>query len=450
MVYLALISPLRPLTDSERSITLWPPSTPLGAWLHRTLLAPWQRWDVHYYLSIVEHGYRVDDGTAQFHPLLAWLATPLAWLTGNALLGLLLVSSLSGALLLIVFGRLARLDLSPNAAQTATLLLLFSPPSWVLFAPYTEPLFLLWSVLCLLWARNHRWWLAGLAGALATLTRQQGLFLILPMAWCLWKAAGRRPLQALANWRDWLALGLIPLGLLIWLLYRSIVLGDLQANFTSPQTLIYSLLISPSANKVVPHQAFLPPWQALGLALEKMVMDPNFDLLVDLIQAMAWVIFAGLAWHGMRTEYRILTVTIGLVSFGYYTGPFYPYIGLPRHLMLAFPVYRGTRLCSHAFVCCTILSVAPQRTREKAIHKETAKGSGSPFYIPHMSGTISPYSNTTLTLAPLPFTHPGSLIVNTYFGATPAFHAHVRARIVQGRSSALLNLAVVRRHRHRH
>lgn len=342
-LYLIMVSPIKPFTDQERNILVWPPSMPLGAWLDRVLLRPWQRWDVKFYLWIVERGYRVDDGTAQFHPLLAWLATPLAWLTGNSLLGLLLVSSLTGALFLIAFSRLARLDLSPVATRTALLLLLFSPPSWVLFAPYTEPLFLLCSVLCLLWARQHRWWLAGLAGALATLTRQQGLFLLFPLAWELWEAAARTPRRALKAWRDWLALGLIPLGLLVWLLYRAIALGDLQANFANPQALIYSLLISPSSSLVVPYQSFLPPWQALWLALQIFASKPTIDIdtMVDLTLAAAWLILLVLSWRGMRTSYRIYAVVIGLVSFGYHTGPFYPYMGLPRHLLLAFPVFIG-------------------------------------------------------------------------------------------------------------
>src|SRR3954453_9712890 len=92
---IALISPLRPLTPTEKTIPLWPPSGGFGAWLGRVVLAPWQRWDAKYYIWIVERGYRADDGTAQFHPLLAWLATPLALVTGNALFALLLVSSLA-------------------------------------------------------------------------------------------------------------------------------------------------------------------------------------------------------------------------------------------------------------------------------------------------------------------------------------------------------------------
>lgn len=340
-LWAALISPLRPLTQGEQALPLWPSVAPLGAWLERVLLLPWQRWDVHYYLSIVERGYRADDGTAQFHPLLPWLATPLARLTDSGLLALLLVSSVATLALLVAFERLARLDLSPADSRTATLLLLCSPPAFILFAPYTESLWLLCAVLCLLWARQRRWWLAGLAGGLATLTRQQGIFLVLPLAWEVWIAAGRDWRRMLQMWHAWPALGLAPLGLLIWLVYRAVALGDLQAELSDPQALIYSLLISPSASKVVPVQAFLPPWQALALALEKMWREPELSLAVDLVLGGAFLALTALAWPRLSGAYRILVATISLVSFSYHTGPFYPYMGLPRHLLLAFPVFIG-------------------------------------------------------------------------------------------------------------
>jgi hypothetical protein len=340
-VWAAFVAPLHRQTERERAIAAWPPSAPLGTWLERVLLAPWERRDAVYYINIVARGYRVDDGTAQFHPLLAWLATPLTYLGASPLLALLLVSSLASALLLVVFARLARLDLDADDTRTSTLLLICSPLAFVLFAPYTEGLFLLWATLCLYWARMERWWLAGLAGALATLTRQQGVFLAVPLAWELWEAAGRRWRNVLPAWRDWLALGLIPAGLLLWLIYRAVALQDLHADFNNPQALIYSLLVSPSASKVVPVQALLWPWQALGLALEKLWRAPEYDLVVDLVLGSGFLVLLGLAWRRLRTSYRLYALAIVLVSFGYYTGPFYPYMGLPRHLLLAFPVFIG-------------------------------------------------------------------------------------------------------------
>lgn len=330
-----------PLTSLEQNIPLWPPSRPILAWLERVWLSPWERWDVTYYIRIVDQGYRVDDGTAQFHPLLAWLATPLHWMGLAPLLSLMVVSSIASLVLLLVFEHLARLDLNVQQTYTSTLLLITAPPAFIVFAPYTEGLFLLWAVLCFWCVRQDRWWAAGIAGALAVLTRQQGLFLLFPLAWELWEAAGRNWRCALLRWKDWLALGCIPLGLLIWLVYRALALNDMQPNWHSVHTIIYSVLISPGASKVVPHQTFMWPWQALWLALTIFWRTREYELAIDLVAGFAFLMLLALAWKQMRLSYRIYTLVITLVSFSYHTGPFYPYMGLPRHLLLAFPIFIG-------------------------------------------------------------------------------------------------------------
>ncbi|NJP05837.1 MAG: hypothetical protein HC837_09550 [Chloroflexaceae bacterium] len=276
----------------------------------------------------------------QFHPLYPWLATPLAAIMGQPLLALLLVSSLATLGLLIAFEYLARLDLAPPAARTSTLLLILAPPAFILFAPYTESLFLLCSVLCILWAREQRWWLAGLAGALATLTRQQGLFLLLPLAWEMWEVSNRQWRHLLLAWRSWLALALVPAGMLVWIIYRALALGDVQANFSNPQALIYSVLISPSASKVVPEQAFLWPWDVLWVAAQNYQLSPGQNI-VDLVLGAGFLVLLVVAWPNMRISYRIYAVVVTLVSFSYYTGPLQPYMGLSRHLLLAFPVFIG-------------------------------------------------------------------------------------------------------------
>src|SRR3954447_16181751 len=97
------------MTDREKTIALWPPSHPYFAWAERVIAAPWQRWDAHYYVAIVERGYQADDGTTQFHPLLPLLAKPFYW---SAALGLLIVSSLASLAFAIAFYRLASLDIA--------------------------------------------------------------------------------------------------------------------------------------------------------------------------------------------------------------------------------------------------------------------------------------------------------------------------------------------------
>jgi hypothetical protein len=340
-VWTAIVSSLSPLTEIEKAIPLWPPSAPISDWLERALLAPWNRWDDGFYLQIVTEGYQTENGTAQFHPLYPWLATPLANIGLHPLFSLLLVSSAAGLTMLLLFQRLAGLDFSAGDARVATLMLLFFPSALVLFAPYTEGLFLLFSVLCLYFARQRTWLLAGLAGGLATLTRQQGLFLALPLGWEIWEAYGGRLLEIFKQPKSWLGLSLIPAGMLAWLGYRAIALDDLSPDFTSVHSAIYSVIISPSSTRVVPASSFIWPWQALWYAIGKAISAPDIDIWINLILAGVFLVLLGLAWRNMRASYRIYSLAIVLTALSFYTGPFHPYMGLPRHLWLAFPVFIG-------------------------------------------------------------------------------------------------------------
>jgi Gpi18-like mannosyltransferase len=329
LIWAALTSGIRPLTPREQAIPLWPPSSPYLTWAERVVVAPWERWDAHNYVYIVERGYRNDDGTAQFHPLLPLLAKLFFW---SPALGLLIVSSAASLLFVLVFYRLADLDI-PNP-ETATKLMLAFPVSFILFAPYTESLWLLFAALSFWYARKDRWWASGAAGAMATLARQQGIFLVLPLGYELWARGERRS-------KSWVALALIPLALLGWITYRGVFLSDVHPDFSSVNSLLYTTILTPSSAKVVQQQAMLPPWEALWKAIAITQTSSTRGNLINLILAALMVILAALAWRHMRVSYKILTVVLFAVAFGYHTGPQTPYMGLPRHLLLAFPIFIG-------------------------------------------------------------------------------------------------------------
>ena len=127
----------------------------LAAYLAGTsLLAVWERWDAVYFVRIAGAGYSASDGTTTFHPLFPWLAKPFSLLGVPPVVGLLLVSSCATLALYPMFERLASLDHDPAKARTATLLFVFWPVSYLLYLPYTEPLWLLCAVLCFLFARR--------------------------------------------------------------------------------------------------------------------------------------------------------------------------------------------------------------------------------------------------------------------------------------------------------
>ena len=315
----------------------------LAAYIAGTnLLAVWERWDTLYYIRIAGAGYSATDGTTTFHPLFPWLARPFALLGGPPVLGLLLISSCATLVLYIVFERLASLDHDSIKARTATFLFAFWPVSYVLYLPYTEPLWLLFAVLCFLYARQKRWWSAGLTGALATLTRQQGLFLLAPLAWELFAAEGYDIKRTLKRWRSWLPFLLIPGAYFGWSLYRMLVLGDVKTGSLS--NLISSALVSPASHLVVKDHALMWPWKAAYLAIQRALSLPYVNAWIDLTLGVLFLLLIALAWRGMRTSYRIYVVVIALVSFSFHTGMIPTggaYLSLPRHLLLAFPVFIG-------------------------------------------------------------------------------------------------------------
>src|SRR5207247_9977169 len=80
---------------------------------------------------------------------------------------------------------------SQIASRTVFYLALF-PTSFYLSALFPESVFLACAIACIYYARQRRWWLAGVCGALASLARIQGFLLVAPVAWEYWQAISDR------------------------------------------------------------------------------------------------------------------------------------------------------------------------------------------------------------------------------------------------------------------
>jgi hypothetical protein len=132
---------------------------------------------------------------------------------------------------------------------------------------------------------------------------------------------------------------LIPLAYGAWIIFRGIALQDLHPNLADIHSLIYSVLISPSADKVVTQQSFT--WKAPILATMQALERPDADIHLNLVLGIYFIVMLALSWRKLRSSYRLYTIVITLISFSYHTGPVHPYMGLPRHLLLATPVFIG-------------------------------------------------------------------------------------------------------------
>lgn len=332
----ALFSNIRPITVTENQVSVWPPLFDnISLWFNRVALAPWFRWDAVWYVQLLTTGYVAWDGSTSFHPLYIILSKPLYIIGVNPLLSLLVTSSLACLAFFWIFYQLACIDLSQNKSLLALALLASFPITIILFAPYTESVFLFFSTCALYKIRHRRWLSAALLTLLATLTRQQGVFLLFPMLWCAWE-----DFKESNNWKGWLAAITAPAGLFIWTIYRIIYLHEGTLDVKNWQGFIYSALLSPSAKVIFPDQALKWPWDAFMIALPKL-NNPDIGDVMSVGLGVYFFILFLLSWCNMHPAYRIYSLVIILISFSMSTGSFRIYLSLPRHLFLAIPVFIG-------------------------------------------------------------------------------------------------------------
>jgi hypothetical protein len=191
----------------------------------RGWLEIWSRWDAPHYLDLAQYGYQPSGEIGLFlvfYPLFPWLTRAVGLLTGDMLVGAFIVSTLASLATGALLQRLVALDEPPALARQAVWFLLIFPTSYFLHIGYTESLFMALMLGCFLAARTERWTLAGALGALACLTRINGLILIpalLVEAWLHYRATRRWQWQ-------WLSIGLVGLGFAGYLLLNYRVTGD--------------------------------------------------------------------------------------------------------------------------------------------------------------------------------------------------------------------------------
>ena len=147
-----------------------------------TLWLSWYRWDSGHFTDIATRGYTAAWRTA-FFPSFPLLEHLLAYLTDNPFIAGLIISNVAGLLMLAVFYRLVLEDFDRAQAWNAVLYLAVFPTAFFFAAAYNESLFLLFTLLSFYYMRRGSWWLAGVFGLLASLTRSAGICLFLPFCY---------------------------------------------------------------------------------------------------------------------------------------------------------------------------------------------------------------------------------------------------------------------------
>ena len=180
--------------ESKGAVSTWPKQLAREA-------PPLARFDSGWYYDIAVHGYEYSREATQsnvvFFPLeplaVRWIAELLHTPVLEMGVGFSLACLLAAILVLAeLFKRWAPPDVSTNAL----VLMLAFPTSFFLAAFYSESLFLLLAAGSFLAAEKDSWLTAGILAALASLTRLNGLLLMVPLGfliaerWRGWRSGG--------------------------------------------------------------------------------------------------------------------------------------------------------------------------------------------------------------------------------------------------------------------
>lgn len=268
------------------------------------LFYSWLRWDVKAFLNVSYQGYSHTPDIS-FFPLFPMIQHVAGLLLGNAFpysfyIAGLLLSNLFFYLALVLCYQLLAQDFDPSLARRTLFCLAFAPYALFFFAGYSESLFLLLCFACFLLLQNpslRNYWLAGLVGFCAGLTRSVGIVLIIPFLCTyyqhFWSVDQRAETSTWQKVQAGAPMLLIIAAVPLYLLYLWISKGSL------------SILTAQEAN--VWGRALTAPWTTLILSVQAIIQAPApiFILLntVDLLIVGLTLLILGLGWRHIPRHY---------------------------------------------------------------------------------------------------------------------------------------------------
>jgi hypothetical protein len=298
----------------------------------------WRRWDAVHYLDLAANGYRAENaGSTVFGYVtpagIALVHTVIPHIDLAAAIFELIAFSAALVLLIrfceVYFG-------DAGLGRWAAVVTALLPLSFFFAAPMSESPFLALSVGALLAGAHKRWLAAGILGALATLTRSQGVLLAAPLGLMLLdtllkSGITRRELLTHLLWRG-LPLALIPAAYLVFDLSRQAVFG-LPSLADTYATYSYMYFTHPLEGLIVNLRWFLErPAQAVV----------NIDIMI--LVAALLIAFAGTIWRIQRrwplVAYTWLSLGLFMARVNYEFGTQIVYYSQStgRYIMVVFPL----------------------------------------------------------------------------------------------------------------
>ena len=268
------------------------------------LLTSWNHWDAANYTRIAQFGYQTIYDTA-FFPLFPLLIKGIASLFGNngyIAIGMLLSNlALLGAL--FVLYQIAADVLGEQVGRRTLLYLCIFPTAFFFFAAYNESLFLFLTASSFLAMRRQKWWLAGILGLFAALTRSAGLLLVIPFLYELWITR-----DSLTTSDQNVSHKILSLMLRVFPLFL-IPLGSLFYCFYCWKLFQNPLAFAAVQSHWDRHTTW--PWVGIWTTLRELFLIQPFGsffevhLLLDLAATISFIALAILGWRKLRMSYNI-------------------------------------------------------------------------------------------------------------------------------------------------
>ena len=310
---LMLIAPLAAIVIGERQGHHFSPA-------HGVLLDVWGRWDAEHYLTIAASGYHGND--VAFFPLYPFFIHVLGGFIGDHLIAGLIISNLAFLGALAYLYALAKLEFGDlNVAFHAIFYIAIFPTAIFFSAVYTESLFLLLTVASVYYARRGNFITSGVFGALASMTRVEGILTALPLAYEMWRSWRERRGTALL--RGLIGVAVVPLGLFAYMFYLYALQGDPLA-FSKVQAAW--------------NRHFAPPWVSIANTLHQALAVPltsaSINHIIELTFTAAFLVLMVVAIRTLRPSYALYFAASLLMPMCTSS-----LMSMPRFVLVVFPAF---------------------------------------------------------------------------------------------------------------
>lgn len=330
--------------------------------LFSDFLETWKRWDSTPYINIAQNTYirAIENGEhlfLVFYPLYPWLIRLFSVFIEDFRLCGILISTLSYAIGCIFFYKITEKEFGDKAAENAVLLLAVFPFAFFFGSIATESLFFAVISAFFYYLRKHKWYLVAILGALACMTKVQGLLLTFSVLAELFFFKRGFYLLKQKKWKEFLKRIILPGGI------SALMLGGFVVY------LYINYYVEGDPFKFLFYQknhwgnSLCPMWNTLEYIIHYAVHDWHLSIgmslwVPELLLFIVFIVFIIYGFKRIRSMYLIYLIMFFLLTYSstwLISGGRYTLSALPIFMLLGNWVSKHERLKTPVAVCSAML-----------------------------------------------------------------------------------------------